>query len=99
MCEQYGSTLTPLGDLGHCVFAEVQSQGHPRVRSKALAHFLNLCFLYMQLALLSHSENHTLARPQPSLDSEVWPLSGRRGKMMSLLAVKGWRDYKIWSGI
>lgn len=64
-----------------------------------LACFLNLCFLRVRLDFFSHSENHTLARPRPSLDAEAQPLSGSRGKMMSLLAVKGWRDYKIWSGI
>lgn len=26
---------------------------------------------------------------------EAWPLSEREGEMMSLLAVKDWRDYKI----
>lgn len=41
---------------------------------------LNLCFLRTRLDFFSHSENHTLARPQPSLDAEASASVWKEGK-------------------
>lgn len=55
----------------------------------------------MQLDFLSRPESHMLARPQQCSKAKVVSLSEAEAKerMMSPLAVKDWRDYKIWSGI